>query len=544
MPSTNGHGPKKERVALYLRVSSEEQRERETIEIQDKFLDEYCRLYGLEVTGVYADDGVSGTIPLHERPEGRRLLEDAREGKFATLLVYRLDRLGRSLLVTVDAHDRLQGPGVALRSATEPIDTSSPSGRLIFQMLASFAEYERETIRERTQAGLHRAFRSGRHFGVAPYGYRADKHGHLQIVPEEAAIVREIIERVAEGSSLYAEAKRLNDLGVPTPGWRYGSREKRPGSRLWSVTTLSNIVHQSAYSGIHKVKTNGGKDIIEQAVTPILDDQWIQQRAAAALTENKRYPNRKNDRRYLLRGLVKCAACGATCSGHPATSRGKKFHYYTCNAGRTNNFGSGRPHKPPYVRAGWLEDLVWTDVRRFLEDPGEVLDRVREQLGSEDDALELEARRDKVAKRLTAKQAEKDRYVRTYAQGYISEEELDGYLADLKNQTDNLRLLLESIEAERSQKREQAELADTTEVWLQTLWERVEEVEEDTPEAFQKRRQLVRLLVQSISADKRPEDGRTEIQITYRFGPPSEATAEAYPDEESSVVPLQNGRTS
>ena len=128
MPSTNGHGPQKERVTLYLRVSSEEQREREAIEIQDRFLDEYCCLYGLEVTGAYADDGVSGTIPLHERPERRRLLEDAKAGKFDAVLVYKLDRLGRSLLVIVDAHDRLQEAEVALRSAREPIDTSNPSG--------------------------------------------------------------------------------------------------------------------------------------------------------------------------------------------------------------------------------------------------------------------------------------------------------------------------------------------------------------------------------------------------------------------------------
>jgi site-specific DNA recombinase len=238
MPSTNGHGSEfSERVALYMRVSSEEQRDRETIEIQREFLQEYCRLYGLEVAQVY--------------------------------------RLGRSLLVIVDAHDRLQAFGVALKTATEPIDTSNPSGRLIFQMLASFAEYERETIRERTRAGLHRAFRSGRHFGVVPYGYRADDQGRLQVVPEEAKIVREIVSNVAEGSNLYAEAKRLNDLGVPTPGWRYGSRAKRAGSKLWSVMTVSNIVRQSAYSGIHKVRANGGKDIIEQPVPPILDEPGL-----------------------------------------------------------------------------------------------------------------------------------------------------------------------------------------------------------------------------------------------------------------------------
>jgi DNA invertase Pin-like site-specific DNA recombinase len=152
MTSSGRHEDGAEKLALLLRVSSEEERDRETIEIQREFLQEYCRLYGLEVVQIYADDGVSGTIPLHERPEGRRLLEDAKEGKFSTLLVYCLDRLGRSLLVIVDAHDRLQAFSVALKSATEPIDTSNPSGRLIFQMLASFAEYERGTIRERTRA--------------------------------------------------------------------------------------------------------------------------------------------------------------------------------------------------------------------------------------------------------------------------------------------------------------------------------------------------------------------------------------------------------
>ena len=107
MPNTNGHGAKPERIALLLRVSSEEQREKETIELQEEFLEQYCGLYELEVAEIYKDDGVSGTIPLHERPEGRRLLEDANEGKFDAVLVYKLDRLGRTLLVIVDAHDRL-----------------------------------------------------------------------------------------------------------------------------------------------------------------------------------------------------------------------------------------------------------------------------------------------------------------------------------------------------------------------------------------------------------------------------------------------------
>jgi site-specific DNA recombinase len=290
-------------------------------------------------------------------------------------------------------------------------------------MLASFAEYERETIRERTRAGLHRAYRGGKHFGAAPYGYRTDEGGFLQVVPEEAEIVREIIENVAGGSTLYAEAKRLNDIGLATPGWRYGNGKKRPGAKLWSVMTVSNIVRQSAYSGVHRVKTNGGKDIIEQPVPAVLEP-GLQERAMAVLKENKRCPNRKNDRRYLLRSLVRCANCGGACTGHQSSRRGKKYHYYACNAAKTYNFGAASPHKGTFVSAEWLEELVWSDVRRFVEDPGEILERLREQHDAADDAEEFEARSKELARRLAAKQAEKDRYVRAYAQGHISEEEL------------------------------------------------------------------------------------------------------------------------
>ena len=531
---------KKERVASYMRVSSDEQRDRETIEIQRDFLTEYCRLYGLEIAGVYADDGVSGTIPVHERTEGQRLLADAQAGMFSTVLVYRLDRLGRSLLVIVDAHDRLQGAGVALKSATEPIDTSSASGRLIFQMLASFAEYERETIRERTRAGLHRAYRGGKHFGAAPYGYRTDESGFLQVVPEEAEIVRGIIENVTEGSTLYAEAKRLNDLGLATPGWRYGNGKKRPGAKLWSVMTVSNIVRQSAYSGVHRVKTNGGKDVIEQPV-PAVVKPGLQERAIAVLGENKRYPNRGNDRRYLLRSLVRCAACGGACTGHSSARRGKKYHYYACKAAKTYNFGAAPPHKASYVSAEWLEDLVWSDMRSFLKNPGEILERLREQHDAEDVAGEFEARRKELAKRLAAKQAEKDRYVRAYAQGHISEEELDAYLTELKKQVDNLRVLLASVETELSERQERTALTGSTQAWLLSLGRRLAEVEEDTPEGFEKRKQLVGLLVESISLGRSQQEGRAEVQITYRFGPPSASDAES---EDLSMPHFKNGNRS
>src|ERR671913_306198 len=112
---------------------------------------------------------------------------------------------------------------------------------LIFQMLASFAEYERGTIRERTQAGLHRAFRDGKHTGCIPYGYYIDEGGAFVVVEEEARVVREIIANVSAGATLYSEAKRLNDEGERAPGQKYRGKPRKYGT-FWHHTSTEGVV--------------------------------------------------------------------------------------------------------------------------------------------------------------------------------------------------------------------------------------------------------------------------------------------------------------
>jgi site-specific DNA recombinase len=515
MPSTNGHGSKPERVALYLRVSTDEQRDRETIEIQGDFLEQYRSLYELEGAGIYKDDGISGTIPLHERPEGRRLLADAKEGKFTAVVVYRLDRLGRSLLVIVDAHDRLQEAGVALRSATEPIDTSTPSGRLIFQMLASFAEYERAAIGERTRAGLHRAARNGCHMGPLPYGYRAGEDGRLEVVEEEAEIVRQIFSNIADGSTLGSEAARLNALGIAPPG----SRNARKQAKLqWRPTGIWNIIRNRAYAGTNEIHLTTG-EVVEQVVPQIVAPE-LRAQALDQLEENRRYSGGPRRREYLLRGLVQCAHCGCTCIGQTHLARGKQYAYYHCNDDRNSRSFRGPRHSAPFVNAHWLEETVWADVRLFLQDPGEVLERIHAQVESNGEAAELEERHASLETRLAAKHKERDRWLHLYAQDHISEHELEIHLADLRAQLDNLRLLLASVESDLQRKHEEQGLASNAKAWLLVLRERLSEVEEDTEEAFEKRRALVKLLVAGITAG-RNDDDQLNVQITYRFGPPT-----------------------
>jgi hypothetical protein len=166
--------------------------------------------------------------------------------------------------------------------------------------------------------------------------------------------------------------------------------------------------------------------------------------------------------------------------------------------------------------------LVWSDVKRFIANPGEALRAVCEQLQDEGGSEDLSAHLKALEKRLAAKQGEKDRYIRLYAQDHLSEDELETYLANLKDQIGNLRLLIEATESDLAQRRERAQVTDTTVAWLNLLRERANEIEDDTPEAFIKRQQLVRLLVEGIALGK-DEDGETTVEVTYRFGPPKSA---------------------
>ena len=159
-------------------------------------------------------------------------------------------------------------------------------------------------------------------------------------------------------------------------------------------------------------------------------------------------------------------------------------------------------------------------MRSFLKDPGEVIESVRGYSWPK----MPRARTSKSATLLLRdasppSRLQKGRYVKLYAQGHLDEKELDIHLVDLKNQVENLQAPdCFCRSGYRSQRRGQAD-GSVHRAWLLTLRERVEEVEEDTGEALEKRRKLVQLLVEQIKVD-RNEDGHTQVQITYRFGPP------------------------
>ncbi len=163
----NEGGPDKiTSVAFYARVSSEEQRENQTIQTQLQTGKKWLELQ--ELTGksyvvheFYQDDGVSGTIALADRPAGVRLLDDAVAGLFSMVLVYKIDRLGRDPRDILNTAYRLDQLGVAVKSLTEEFDMSSPSGRFMFNIFAASAGFARDTQVERSVAGTNHWAKEG-----------------------------------------------------------------------------------------------------------------------------------------------------------------------------------------------------------------------------------------------------------------------------------------------------------------------------------------------------------------------------------------------
>ncbi len=394
-------------VAIYLRVSTDEQRERQSILTQREFGEGYCTLNSLTVHRIYSDDGVSGTVPLERRPQGSQILHDARLGRFDQLLIYRLDRLGRNARLILNLVDELEKVGVRVRSMTEEFDTGTPTGRLMLTMLSGFASHERDVIRERSLAGTNRVAEAGAWLGgIVPYGYRkaGDKSAARLVVSDEqipgmdiseADVIRLIYRMAsAERQSCRKISDHLNRLSIPCSYTRddrtilRGKRKQRT-SGLWRPGRVRNLIVSSTYMGSHlygKRSRSKGRKLITQAVPAIVTDAtW--NKAQQTLRENFLFSRRNARFQYLLRAKVKCGLCGLTYIGSKVSRpSGKEEFYYICNGkhGARGLYGANGQRCPAKtVNGSYLETLIWDEVEHFLRNPGSVLQDLHSRMTGE-----------------------------------------------------------------------------------------------------------------------------------------------------------------
>jgi len=155
------------RVAVYARVSTANNGQDPTMQTRE--LEEYCQRRGWEIVDCYVDTGVSGA--KDSRPELNRLMADAHQHRFDAVLVWKLDRFGRSLRHLVNALAEFEALGVAFISLKDNLDLSTPAGRLMFQIIGAMAEFERSLIVERVKAGMRNARAKGKRIGRPPRTY-------------------------------------------------------------------------------------------------------------------------------------------------------------------------------------------------------------------------------------------------------------------------------------------------------------------------------------------------------------------------------------
>ena len=178
------------RIALYLRVSTAEQ----TVENQQRELEAVAERHGWNVVAVFTDAGISGSKGRDKRPGYDHLCRGIARREFDQVAAWSVDRLGRSLQDLVAFLGELHGKGIELYLHQQGLDTSTPAGKAMFQMLGIFAEFERAMIVERVKAGLSRARRQGKRLGRRPVN---------------ADVVERIQEQLATGAGILKTAKTL-----------------------------------------------------------------------------------------------------------------------------------------------------------------------------------------------------------------------------------------------------------------------------------------------------------------------------------------------
>jgi site-specific DNA recombinase len=242
------------KYVIYQRVSTEEQKQKGySLEAMNEKCQHYIKSQDSAVfVKVYEDAGFSGSLPPSKRPGIKQLLEDmkAERDMFDAILVWKLDRLSRSLRDTLNLEFSFSKFNKSLESVTERLDTSTASGRMFFNTIASFAEFESAQTRERTFNAMASKVGQKHLGGVSPIGYRLEK-GKYVIAPEEALVVQKIFKAYLRRRSLLSTANEMNNKRILTRN-----------NKLWSHTRIKEVLINPVYIGIvawHKTDRHRGR---------------------------------------------------------------------------------------------------------------------------------------------------------------------------------------------------------------------------------------------------------------------------------------------
>ena len=229
------------RVAAYCRVSTEEEEQQNSFEVQVSYYTEKITHHeGWKLAGIFADEGISG-VRTKNRDQFNEMIELCRKRKIDMVLTKSISRFARNTLDCIKYIRMLKSWGIPVIFEKENINTSSMNSEMILTCLSSFAQAESESISGNVTKGIRMGYRQGRFaFRYNNFlGYRKGENGQPEIVPEEAAVIQFIAESFLSGESLNGIKKKLEEKGIRTPA----DREK------WSAETIQRILKNEKYAG-------------------------------------------------------------------------------------------------------------------------------------------------------------------------------------------------------------------------------------------------------------------------------------------------------
>lgn len=375
---------KKKLVGGYIRVSTERQVEGYSIEGQITQIEQYCHFNGYELVDIYADRGISGKSM--NRPELQRMLNDAKNGKLDCVMVYKTNRLARNTSDLLTIVEELHRQNVEFFSLSERMEVKNSTGKLMLQILASFSEFERNTILENIYTGQRQRALEGYYQGNLPLGYNniPDNKKELMINQHEANIVKYIFESYAKGHGYRKIANALNHKG-------YVTKKGNPFSISAVTYILSNPfyigkIQFAKYKDWNDKRRKGLNDkpvIAEGKHTPIISqDLW--DKAQARKKQVSKKPQVHGKGTNLLTGIIACPQCSASMSASITVNTlkdgtKKRIRYYSCSNFR--NKGS-KVCSANSVRADVIEKYVMDQILEIVKSD-KVLKQVVERVNQE-----------------------------------------------------------------------------------------------------------------------------------------------------------------
>lgn len=270
------------RCAIYTRKSHEEGLEQEfnSLDAQRESAEAYIesqRMQGwLGLPDRYDDGGFSGGNM--DRPALKRLLDDVDDGKVDVIVVYKIDRLSRSLLDFMKMIELFNEKGVSFVSVTQHFNTTDPTGRMFLGILITFAQYEREVIAERIRDKVAAAKRRGKYCGgPAILGYDVDRENKKLLTnPDEAPLVQHIFRRFTQLASAKKLAQELNEQGYKTKSWTTKKGKHREGTE-WNTGHIYRLLGNRTYNGevVHKGNSYPGEHQGQANQSPEQDDLTV-----------------------------------------------------------------------------------------------------------------------------------------------------------------------------------------------------------------------------------------------------------------------------